>query len=91
MEMQEGGGLFKGVASEKGGQLGVNRGHCRVWAGGVVVGGRGWTVFRKKEQGSASEKQDVPFGRVIDPFLMACHHPSPDHSGEAQHTLPGAS
>ena len=41
MEMQEGAGLFKGVVSEKGGQLGVNRGHCRVWAGGVVVGASG--------------------------------------------------
>ena len=41
MEMQEGGGLFKGVVSEKGGQLGVNRGHCRVWAGGSGGGGGG--------------------------------------------------
>lgn len=57
----------------------MGRGRCR-----VGFGGRAWTVFRKKEQGSA-------FGRVIDPVLMACHHPSPDHSGEAQHILPGAS
>ena len=51
MEMQEGAGLFKGVVSEKGGQLGVNRGHCRVWAGGVVVVGEGLDSLQEERAG----------------------------------------
>lgn len=54
--------------------------------------GKGLDSLQEERAGlCASEKQDVPFGRVTDPFLMVHHHSSPDHVGDAQDTLPSAS
>ena len=54
--------------------------------------GKGLDSLQEERAGlCASEKQGVSFGRVTDPFLMAHRHPSPDHVGDAQDTLPRAS